>query len=122
MGIYLNNTSAYGLFQEDYSLTYYVDKSDMIRELVPVMELKWNGEERAGVSKGKNLKYLAITRPRRFGKTVMANMIAFVYLSIRIGFLQIGDQSFFDTADILGIGNHLIRHFIEHDMNYIMLV
>lgn len=76
MGIYLNNTSAYGLFQEDYSLTYYVDKSDMIRELVPVMELKWNGEERAGVSKGKNLKYLAITRPRRFGKTVMANMIA----------------------------------------------
>ena len=76
MGFYLNNTSAYGLFREDFSLTYYVDKTDIIRELVPIIELKRHGEEKTGVSKGKNLKYLAITRPRRFGKTVMANMIA----------------------------------------------
>lgn len=47
MGFYLNNTSAYGLFREDFSLTYYVDKTDMIRELVPIIELKQNGEERS---------------------------------------------------------------------------
>ena len=60
MGVYLNGTSAYGLFQEDYSMTYYIDKTKILSELIPM----------------KGLKYVAITRPRRFGKTVMANMIA----------------------------------------------
>lgn len=46
MGFYLNNTSAYGLFREDFSLTYYVDKTDIIRELVPIIELKRHGEEK----------------------------------------------------------------------------
>lgn len=76
MGIYLNGTSAYGLFQEDYSLTYYVDKTEILNELVPTMELKRDKIERVGANRGKGLKYIAITRPRRFGKTVMANMIA----------------------------------------------
>ena len=76
MGICLNSTSAYGLFQEDFSLTYYVDKTEIINELVPLLELKRNMSEKTGVNKGKGLKYVAITRPRRFGKTVMANMIA----------------------------------------------
>ena len=30
MGIYLNNTSAYSLYREDYLLTYFVDKTDII--------------------------------------------------------------------------------------------
>ena len=68
MGLYLNNTSTYRLFREDFSLTYYVDKTDIIRELVPLLESEQNA--------GKSPKYVAITRPRRFGKTVMANMIA----------------------------------------------
>lgn len=76
MGVYLNDPSAYGLFQEDFSLTYYVDKSEIFKELVPLIEIKKNGSERNGVNRGKGLKYVAITRPRRFGKTVMANMIA----------------------------------------------
>ena len=62
MGVYLNSHSAYGLFQADFSLTYYIDKSDILKELIPLVE-------------GKSPKYVAITRPRRFGKTVMANMI-----------------------------------------------
>ncbi len=44
-------------------LTYYVDKTDILADLVPLVE-------------GKGQRYVAITtRPRRFGKTVMANMI-----------------------------------------------
>ena len=76
MGVYLNSKSPYGMFREDYSLTYYVDKTDILSELVPLVELKKNSRERTGVYQGKGLKYVAITRPRRFGKTIMANMIA----------------------------------------------
>ena len=76
MGVYLNGTSAYNLFQEDFSLTYYVDKTEILNELVPLIELKKNTSEKNGEDRGKGPKYVAITRPRRFGKTVMANMIA----------------------------------------------
>ncbi|MCD7736429.1 MAG: AAA family ATPase [Lachnospiraceae bacterium] len=74
MGVYLNGTGAYSLFREDYSLTYFVDKSGILNDLVPILELK-NPEENDG-GKGKDPKYVCVTRPRRFGKTVIANMIA----------------------------------------------
>ncbi|MCC8102360.1 MAG: ATP-binding protein [Clostridiales bacterium] len=74
MGFYLNGTGAYSLFREDYSLTYFVDKSGILKELVPILELK-NPAKNAG-GKGKDPKYVCVTRPRRFGKTVIANMIA----------------------------------------------
>ena len=76
MGVYLNGTSAYGLFREDFSLTYYVDKTEILAELAPLMELKADADSTGESFGGKGLKYVAITRPRRFGKTVMANMIA----------------------------------------------
>ena len=75
MGVYLNSRSAYSLFCEDYASTYYVDKTDILAELVPIVELKGNEIEKSGPNQGKGQKYVAITRPRRFGKTVMANMI-----------------------------------------------
>ena len=76
MGIYLNSTGTYNLFREDFSLTYYVDKTDILGELVPLIQLKQSADEESGAAAGKGPKYVAITRPRRFGKTVMANMIA----------------------------------------------
>ena len=76
MGIYLNNRSAYSLFRRDYATTYFVDKTDILAELVPLVEMEGNEIEESGPNQGKGQKYVAITRPRRFGKTVMANMIA----------------------------------------------
>lgn len=76
MGVYLNSRSSYSLFCEDYASTYYVDKTDILAEFVPIVELKENLSEWSGINRGKGQKYVAITRPRRFGKTVMANMIA----------------------------------------------
>lgn len=76
MGVYLNSTSAYGLFRRDYASTYFVDKSEILKELVPLVELDENEIEKSGPGQGKGPKYVAITRPRRFGKTVTANMIA----------------------------------------------
>lgn len=61
MGVYLNSETAYTLFKREAAKPYFVDKSKMLTDLF------------APVGEGSN--YVCITRPRRFGKTVMANMI-----------------------------------------------
>lgn len=62
MGIYLNSTSAYALYKGETIKPYFVDKTQMLEKLFPLVD--------SGNS------HICITRPRRFGKTVMANMIA----------------------------------------------
>ena len=62
MGIYLNSESAYTLYKSETQKPYFVDKSRMIEELFPLIE------------EGAN--HICITRPRRFGKSVTANMIS----------------------------------------------
>ena len=62
----MNGRSAYNLFLEDFSLTYYVDKTKILSELVPLIELRKNVREKSGADRGKGPKYVAITRPRRF--------------------------------------------------------
>ena len=62
MGVYLNSRIAYDLYKSETRNPYFVDKSKMLSELFPL------------VSEGNT--HICITRPRRFGKTVIANMIA----------------------------------------------
>ena len=62
MGIYVNSKTAYTLYKSETAKPYFIDKTLILKELFPL------------VDEGNN--YLCITRPRRFGKTVMANMIA----------------------------------------------
>ncbi len=76
MGIYLNESSTYELFREECSLPYYVDKSLILEELVGIMELNRAGTVSNSTNIKANPKYICITRPRRFGKTLAANMIA----------------------------------------------
>lgn len=59
---YLNTKKACILYQEIFSMEYFVDKSEILEEIIPRL--------------GTANKYLCITRPRRFGKTIMANLIA----------------------------------------------
>lgn len=113
MGIYLNGKSPYGLFQEAYSLTYFVDKTKILDELVPILELKKNVQEKAGGFRGKSLKYICITRPRRFGKTMMANMIA--------SFFGKGVDSSAEFGNLKASGyawykEHLNKHNVIHIM------
>ena len=61
MGIYLNSVSPYTLYKSEVCSPYFVDKSQMLRELIPLAEV--------------GNRHVCVTRPRRFGKTVMANMI-----------------------------------------------
>lgn len=76
MGIYLNSHSAYGLFCRDCVSTYFVDKSDILKDLIPLVEMDNDELNDTDLAQKKGQKYVSITRPRRFGKTVIANMIA----------------------------------------------
>ena len=62
MGVYLNSKNAYTMYKKESLQPYFVDKSQMLEELFPLIK---NGNNQ-----------ICITRPRRFGKTVMANMIS----------------------------------------------
>ena len=62
MGTYLNSITPYTLYKSESLSPYFVDKKLMLSELFPY------------VSAGN--RHICITRPRRFGKTIMANMIS----------------------------------------------
>ena len=61
MGMFLNSSVPYEGYKEVLRDTYFVDKTLFLKELIPYFE--------------KRNRYCCITRPRRFGKTVMANMV-----------------------------------------------
>lgn len=63
MGIYLNGIAPSEEYGRIAKTRFFVDKSEMIGELISVAEL--DGQ-----------RYFCITRPRRFGKSIMANMLA----------------------------------------------
>ena len=62
MGMYLDSKNAYALYKKETGKPYFIDKSRMLKELI--------------VLAGKVQDEVCITRPRRFGKTVAANMTA----------------------------------------------
>ncbi|MCC8045025.1 MAG: ATP-binding protein [Clostridiales bacterium] len=61
MGYYLNGTQAFSLYKSEAESPYFVDKTMLLRELIPLVE--------------QGNKHICITRPRRFGKSVMAAMV-----------------------------------------------
>ena len=62
MGNYLDSKTGYTLYKNEIEKPYFVDKTRLLEELIPM------------ICEGSN--YVCVTRPRRFGKTVIANMIA----------------------------------------------
>ena len=69
MGFYLNNNEPYSMYQEMARSPYFVDKTAMIAEIIP----------RIGIGE----KYICVTRPRRFGKSVMASMLGAFFSKAR---------------------------------------
>lgn len=61
MGMFLNSIVPFEKYKSISTSKYFVDKTEMIEELLSGMD----GET----------QYICITRPRRFGKTVAANML-----------------------------------------------
>lgn len=117
MGSYLNSKKASLLYEETVQTTYFVDKTKMLDELIPLI----SNESPAVIAadnqtpcKGKSNKYLCITRPRRFGKSVTASMIA--------AYLGKGRDSrpVFDQLDISS-RSWYPSHINQHNVFYINL-
>ena len=98
MGMFLNSISPYRKYQAVATDTYFVDKTRLIEELFPAM--------------GKENRFFCITRPRRFGKTVMANMTASFFGK------RIDSSDLFDRLEIAQ--SELYRkHLNQHDVIFI---
>ena len=113
MGVYLNSRKPYLLFQKERFAPYFVDKSEIINELIQMSGLsgKAAGEDTGQI--GGGVKYQCITRPRRFGKTVMASMIS--------AFFEKGVDSgpLFENLAVAAssrYGRHLNCHNVIHIM------
>ena len=61
MGMFLNSIGIYDRYQTVTKGQCFVDKTALLEEIIPLL--------------GQEQRFLCITRPRRFGKTIMANMI-----------------------------------------------
>lgn len=61
MGIYLNSTAPLVLYSGEMQKPYFVDKTMLLTELFPLIR--------------QGNQHICIIRPRRFGKTIMANMV-----------------------------------------------
>lgn len=93
MGIYLNGTTAYTLYKSESLKPYFVDKTALLEQLFPF------------IKEGNN--YICITRPRRFGKTVTANMIAAFFSKAKRA------DDIFQTCQIAGN-----REAVKHQNQY----
>lgn len=93
MGIYLNPGSS--KFQMSRNAQIYVDKSELISKLNPLVET----EDR----------YVCVSRPRRFGKTMAANMLSAYY-----GNGEDTEQLFDDLkmANDISYRRHLNQHLV----------
>lgn len=75
MGRFLNSRIPYEEYKEMTNMRFFVDKTLLIKDVID--SVKIDGQ-----------KYLCITRPRRFGKSVMANMLgAFLGKAVDAGAL-----------------------------------
>lgn len=114
MGVYLNSKSPSLLFRRERNSIYFVDKTEILTELVPLVESDEDliGDKNSTQIKGQ--KYICIIRPRRFGKTVMANMISSYFgkgFDSRTIFEDLKAASY-DWFD---------RHLNQHNVIHIML-
>lgn len=103
MGIYVNSKTAYTLYKSETVKPYFIDKTMILKELFPLVE------------QGNN--YLCITRPRRFGKTVMANMIASFFSKGRNSEDTFGTLQIYQEKDCQKYMNqHTVIHIMFNDL------
>ena len=111
MGVYLNSKRPCTVYQKAAESTYFVDKTAMLAELIPIVEKNGDSVDGVPVSE-KDSRYICITRPRRFGKTVMACMIA--------SFFGKGADSrnIFEKL-VIGSSDRFESHLNQHNVIYI---
>lgn len=99
MGMFLNSIVPFEGYKEIAKTRFFVDKTLMIDEIISSVAV--DGQ-----------KYLCITRPRRFGKSVMANMIGAYFSRAADG------NALFDSLKIAASANYQ-EYLNKYDIIYI---
>ncbi|MCD7814407.1 MAG: ATP-binding protein [Lachnospiraceae bacterium] len=98
MGYYLNPEDVIDIYRRETVKPYFVDKTEMLNELIPLVEQQGS--------------YISVTRPRRFGKSVVAAMIG--------AFFGKGVDSGEIFAHLKVAGNKdYAKHLNQHNLIYI---
>lgn len=97
MGLFLNSITPYHNFKMIAEDLYFVDKSALLEELIPAL--------------GREQRFFCIVRPRRFGKTVMANMVAAYFGKAK------DSQGLFGHLAIAGSSRYR-EHLNQHNVIY----
>ncbi|MCC8103764.1 MAG: ATP-binding protein [Clostridiales bacterium] len=98
MGYYLNPEDILELYKAETEKPYFVDKTEMLEELMTLVE------------HGRN--YISVTGPRRFGKSVVAAMIGSFFGK------GVDGSEVFASLRIAGNKNYT-RHLNRHNLIYI---
>lgn len=108
MGRYLNSKRAALLYRKEANAAYFVDKTRLLDELAVFFETGESGSAQSGTG----TPYICITRPRRFGKTVMANMIASYFG------MGMDSRNIFDRLEVR-TRKWYEKHLNQHNVIYI---
>ena len=100
MGIYLNPGNA--AFSEAVHSQIYVDKTELISYTNSVL--------------ATNQKNICVSRPRRFGKSMVANMLAGERVQINTGTFSNDMTTFYSEDDVLTLLIHL--GYLGYDFSY----
>ncbi len=98
MGLFLNTIAPYDKYKTISQELYFVDKSALIGELIPAI--------------GREQRFYCIVRPRRFGKTVMANMVCAFFGKAK------DSRDVFDRLAISEAEGYL-QHLNKHEVIYL---
>lgn len=99
MGIFLNSGLPFEEYKNIAATRFFVDKSSLIDEIL--FDITVDGQ-----------RYFCMTRPRRFGKSVMANMLGAFFGK------AFDAKGIFDSLDIAGSDNYL-KYRNQYDVIYI---
>lgn len=96
--MYLNSIAPYDKYKMVTEDPYFIDKSALLEELIP--------------SLGREQRFVCITRPRRFGKTIMANMVGAYFGRAK------DSRNIFDRLEIAK-SKQYSKHLNKYDLIYI---
>lgn len=100
MGMFLNSIAPLEAYKLVVTSPYFVDKSALIEELIPTLDME--------------RRYICITRPRRFGKTVIATMIGAFFGKVK------EEDSLFDSL-VISTATGYVQHLHHHEVFFIDL-
>ena len=115
MGVYLNSKNPYGMFLDEAASMYFIDKSEMLLELLPMVENSEDIIENLGSGTGKSNRYLCITPAPPFWKNSNGYNDRFIFRKRQ------RQQTDFEKLKVRNAKEAFEAHINKHNVIYISL-